>query len=82
MPRVPPQHNTRFALCYRVNLLLAERGAAMRLVNARNPAERRVLGDYFLVDSLSRHVIIRDHVDLYGFADEVGALRAGEEIQE
>ena len=72
----------RFALCFRVNQLLAESGAGMRLVSARSPAERKMLGDYFLVDNLSRHVILRDHVDLYEFADEVGALRPGEEAQE
>jgi hypothetical protein len=82
MPRVPPHHNTRFALCYRVNLLLAERGALVRVVSARNPAERKVLGDYFLVDNRSRHIILRDHVDLDGLADEVAALRPGEEAQE
>jgi hypothetical protein len=33
-----------------------------------------MLGDYFLVAYPDRHVIVRDHVDLYEFAREIGAL--------
>ena len=69
---------TRFALSHRVNLLLAESGAAMRIISARNPAVRETLGDYFLVDAHKRHIIVRDHVDLDWLADEVGALRPEE----
>jgi hypothetical protein len=50
----------------------------MRIISARNPAERETLGDYFLVDAHKRHIIVRDHVDLDRLADEVGALRPEE----
>jgi hypothetical protein len=66
---------TRFALSQRLNLLLAESGATTRVIRARNPAERATLGDYFLVDAHKRHIIVRDHVDLDRFADEISALQ-------
>jgi hypothetical protein len=50
----------------------------MRLIIARNAAERERLGDYFLVDAHKRHIIVRDHVNLDRLADEVGALRPEE----
>ncbi len=78
MPKPPARSASHIALQYRVNRLLAERGAEMRVAYARSVAERHVLGDYFLVDHLKRHIIIRDHVDLHDFAREVGTLRPGE----
>ena len=63
-----------YALHRRVNQLLAERSADMRLARSRSAAQRAMLGDYFLVGDPNRHVIIRDHVDLHQFAREVGAL--------
>jgi hypothetical protein len=78
MSAVPPDRNTRFRLRHRVNLLLAERGFAVRVVDARNAAERETLGDYFLVDAHKRHIILQEHVNLYQLADEVGAFRLGE----
>jgi hypothetical protein len=75
MPKI--QSNGRLALRHRVNLLLAERGAAVRITETRSIAEREMLGDYFLVDYPRRHVIVRDHVDLYEFAREIGALDGG-----
>jgi hypothetical protein len=60
--------------------MLAERGAAIRVVNARNPAEREILGGYYLVDQLSPHIVIRDHIDLYKLAEEIGALRSADEV--
>ena len=68
-------HNTRFALRYRVNLLLADRSAPMRVVGARSAAERKMLGRVF-----PGGVIVRDHVDLYELVNEMGALRPGEKI--
>jgi hypothetical protein len=62
----------RFALRRRVNRLLAERGADVRVA-----AEREMLGDYFLVGYPDRHVIVRDHVDLHEFAREIDALEGG-----
>ena len=44
---------------------------------SRNPAERNVLGDYYLVDNPNRHIIVRDHIDLYEFAQEIGASDDG-----
>jgi hypothetical protein len=81
MPKGFPARNSRFTLRHRVNLLLAERGAPMRIVEARNNAERAILGEYYFVGHPNRHVIVRDHVDLYRFADEIGALRPGEKIE-
>ncbi len=78
MPKLPARSASRLALQNRLNQFLAERGAEMRVVYARSVAERHVLGEYFLVDHLKRHVIIRDHVDLHEFAREVGALRPEE----
>jgi hypothetical protein len=75
MPKI--QSNGRLALCHRVNPLLAERAAAVRITETRSVAERKMLGDYFLVDYHHRHVIVRDHVDLYEFAREIGALDGG-----
>jgi hypothetical protein len=75
MPKV--QSNGRFALRRRVNQLLAERGADVRVSEARSVAEREMLGDYFLIGYPNRHVIIRDHLDLCEFAREIGALEAG-----
>jgi hypothetical protein len=69
--------NGRSALRRRVNHLLAERGADVRMSEARGAAEREMLGDYFLVAYPDRHVIARDHVDLYEFAREIGALERG-----
>ena len=31
-----------------------------------------MLGDYYLVERLKRHVVIQDHVDLHKFAQEIG----------
>src|SRR6185437_8716525 len=67
VPRIPPATSTRFALRFRLNQLLAERGDTVRIVESRNPAERNVLGDYYLVDNPNRHIIVRDHIDLYEF---------------
>jgi len=75
MPKV--QSNGRSALRRRVNQLLAERGADVRLAEARSVVEREMLGDYFLVGYPNRHVIARDHVDLYEFARKIGALEGG-----
>ena len=75
MPKI--QSNGRSALRRRVNQLLTERGADMRIAEARTAAERDMLGDYFLVRYPNRHVIARDHVDLYEFAREIGALEGG-----
>jgi len=36
-----------------------------------------MLGDYFLVGYPDRHVVVRDHVDLYAFARAIGALTGG-----
>jgi hypothetical protein len=80
MPR-PGEGSALRASLNRLNHLLAERGATVRVVNARNPAEQNILGDYFLVDHLNRHRIIRDHVDLHQLADEIGALRPGEKAR-
>ena len=80
MPTVPPRRNPRFTLRHRVNLLLAERCADVRVVEARSTAEQKILGQYYLVHHLRRHIIIRDHVDLHRLADEIGALRPGEKI--
>jgi hypothetical protein len=71
---------TRFALSQRLNLLLAESGATTRVIRARNPAERATLGDYFLVDAHKRHIIVRDHVDLDRFAEEISALQTEENL--
>jgi hypothetical protein len=59
MPKV--QSNGRSALRRRVNHLLAQRGANVRISEARGAAEREMLGDYFLVGYPDRHVIARDH---------------------
>ena len=75
MPKI--QSNGRGALRRRVNQLLAERGAEVRISEARGAAEREMLGDYFLVGYPDRHAVIRDHVDLYDFAREIGAMEAG-----
>ena len=56
--------------------LLAERGANVRISEARGAAEREMLGDYFLVAYPDRHVVARD-LDLYEFAREIGALETG-----
>ena len=77
MPRIPPATSTRFALRFRLNQLLAERGDTVRIVESRNPAERNVLGDYYLVDNPNRHIIVRDRIDLYEFAQEIGASDDG-----
>ena len=74
MPKGFPARNSRFTLRHRLNLLLAERGAPMRIVEARNNAERAILGDHYFVGHPNRHVIVCDHVDLYRLADEIGAL--------
>jgi hypothetical protein len=60
MPKI--QSNGRFALRRRVNQLLAERGADVRIAEARGAPQREMLGDYFLVGYPDRHVIARDHV--------------------
>jgi hypothetical protein len=75
MPKI--KSNGRLALRHRVNRVLAKRGADVRVVDARGAAERGMLGDYFLVGYPDRHIIIRDHVDLYAFAREIGALTGG-----
>jgi hypothetical protein len=60
--------------------MFAERGAAIRVVSARNAAERGILGEYYLIDRLSPHIVIRDHVDLYKLAEEIGALQPEEKV--
>ena len=77
MLKIPRQGNGSFALRLRVNRLLAERGADVRIAEAHSAAEREMLGDYFLVGYPKRHVIVRDHVDLPEFAREIGALENG-----
>jgi hypothetical protein len=44
----------------------------VRIGDARNVKERTMLGHSYLVDRLKRHVIVRDHVDLHKFAQEIG----------
>jgi len=77
MPKIPSEGSGHFALRRRVNRLLAERGADVRIAETHSAAEREILGDYFLVRYPNRHVIVRDHVDLYEFAREIGALDGG-----
>jgi hypothetical protein len=60
--------------------MLAERGVPIRVASARNTAERGILGEYYLVDQLNVHIVIRDHIDLNKFAEEIGAVEPGEEI--
>jgi hypothetical protein len=72
MPKFPAGSLSRLALRYQVNRVLAERGVDVRIVDARNATERIMLGDSYLVDRLKRHVIVRDHVDLYELAQEIG----------
>jgi hypothetical protein len=72
MPKFPASSLSRLALRYQVNRVLAERGVDVRIVDARNVKERTMLGDSYLVDRLKRHVIVRDHVDLHKFAQEIG----------
>ena len=72
MPKFPDGSLSRLALRHEVNRVLAERGADLRIADARSVAERNMLGDYYLVDRLKRHVILRDHVDLQEFAQEIG----------
>ena len=69
------QSNGRSALRRRVNHLLGERGADVRISEARGAAEREMLGDFFAYPD--RHVIVRDHVDLHEFAREIDALEGG-----
>ncbi len=68
---------SNFILRVRVNRILAARGAGVRIAWARSAGERETLGDYFLVRYPDRHIIVRDHVDLYELAREVGALVGG-----
>ena len=49
MLKIPREGNGSFALRLRVNRLLAERGADVRIAEAHSAAEREMLGDYFLV---------------------------------
>jgi hypothetical protein len=77
MPKIPVKSNSLSAVRRRVNHLLGERGADLRIAYARSAAEREMLGDCFLVGHPDRHVIVRDHVDLYEFAREIGALEGG-----
>jgi hypothetical protein len=77
MPKIPSESKGRAALRRRVNRLLAERGADVRISEPRGAAEREMLGDYYLVDYPDRHVIVRDHVDLHEFAREIGAVEGG-----
>ena len=72
MPQFRASSLSRLALRYQVNRLLAERGADVRIVDARNATEHAMLGDSYLVDRRQRHIIIRDHVDLHKFAQEIG----------
>ena len=72
MPKFPAGSLSRLALRSQVNRALAERGADVRIVEARNATERTMLGDSYLVDCLKRHVIVRDHVDLHDFARAIG----------
>ena len=72
MPKFPAGSVNRLALRHEVNRVLAERGVNVRIVDARNVAERNMLGDYYLVERLKRHVVIQDHVDLHKFAHEIG----------
>jgi hypothetical protein len=76
MPNFRAGSLSRLALRYQVNRVLAERGADVRIVGARNATERTMLGDSYLVDRLQRHVIIRDHVDLHELAQEIGVSRS------
>jgi hypothetical protein len=82
MPKLPSDLTTSFALRYRVNQILAERGAEVRIVSARAPAERKILGNHFLVDRMDRHLIVQDHVDLQQFAREIGVLSLEENISD
>ena len=68
--------SSRVALL-RVNQLLAEQGAAARIVEARNAAEREMLGYYIMVGYPDRHIVVRDNVDLYELAHELSALEGG-----
>jgi hypothetical protein len=77
MPKIPAESSSRFALRRYVNQLLTERGADVRIIEARSVAQRELLGDHFLVGHPNRHIIVRDHVDLYDFAREIGALDVG-----
>ncbi len=72
MPKFPAGGLNRLALRHQVNRVLAERGVDVRIADARSAAERNMLGDYYLVERLKRHVILRDHVDLHQFAQEIG----------
>jgi hypothetical protein len=74
MPNFRAGSLSRLALRYQVNRVLAERGADVRIVGARNATERTMLGDSYLVDRLQPHVIVRDHVDLHEFAQEIGVV--------
>ena len=49
MPKIPSEGSGHFALRRRVNRLLAERGADVRIAETHSAAEREILGDYFLV---------------------------------
>jgi hypothetical protein len=72
MPKFPAGSLSRLALRHQVNRALAERGVDLRIVDARNATERTMLGDCYLVDRFKRHVIVRDHVDLYELAQQIG----------
>jgi hypothetical protein len=72
MPKFPTGSVNWLAVRHQVNRVLAERGVDVCLVNARSVAERNMLGDYYLVERLKRHVVIQDHVDLHKFAQEIG----------
>jgi hypothetical protein len=74
MPKFPAGSLNRLALRNQMNRVLSERGIDLRIVDARNVTERNMLGDYYLVDRLKRHVIIRDHVDLHEFARRSGSV--------
>ena len=69
---------SRLALRHKVNRVLAERGIDVRIAVARSVAERNMLGEYYLVDRLKRHLILRDHVELHEFAQEIGLPPASE----
>lgn len=72
MPKFPAGSLNRIALRDQVNRVLVERSLDLRVAEARSVAERKILGDYYLVHRFQRHVVIRDHVDLHEFAQEIG----------
>jgi hypothetical protein len=54
--------------CDRAKTVLSARAA---------PQSGKCWGEYFLVDANKRHVILRDHIDLYELINEIGAIATG-----